>query len=600
MMADTKEKNKQHEILVVDDTPASLALLTHILTNHGYRVRPASSGLLALRSVAVRIPDLILLDVKMPDMDGFEVCRRLKSDERTRGIPVLFISARGETTEKVRGFEAGGIDYITKPFETDEVLARVKIHLQLSDLTEHLEQKVHERTEELTATNLKLQQEIIEHKQAEEMIKHQAYHDLLTGLPNRAQLILRFDIELAQANRNRKKLAVLHFDLDRFKIINDSLGHFVGDQVIRAVGERLKTLIRMSDTLSRIGDDEFIILLADINRAEDAARFAQKVTDAMRKVFRIGQHEIYLTTSIGISIFPEDSNQADVLLTNADIAVSHVKKQRRDSYEFFNSTLNVRTIERLRLENGLRLSIERGELLLLYQPLINIRTGKICCLEALVRWKHAVLGVLPPSQFIPIAEEIGFITSIDEWVLRTACTQVKAWFDEGLPPFIITVNLSTQQFQQPRLIEMITKIIHETNLNPYCLGIEVTESTAMRDIELAIPNLYGLHDMGIKLSIDDFGTGHSSLSYLKRFPVQTLKIDQSFIKGVATDPDDQAIVRAVIAMGHNLQMKIIAEGVETDKQLAFLRDNDCDEVQGFLFSQPRTAEEICELIAQKK
>lgn len=445
-----------------------------------------------------------------------------------------------------------------------------------------------------------IDRDITERKRAEEIIKYQAHHDLLTGLPNRSQLVLVLKMELDQADRHRRKVAVLHLDLDRFKVINDSLGRAVGDRLILAVAERLKTLIRKNDTLSRTGSDEFIILLAGINRAEDAAFYGRNIIDAMRKAFRIDGHEIFITASIGISIYPEDAGQAEKLLANADIAVSHVKKRGRNNYQFFNPAINVRTLELLLLENSLRKTIDRNELVLYYQPQINIRTGEIASLEALVRWKHADLGMLSPSEFIPVAEEIGYITSIDEWVLRAACLQIKAWLDAGISPLSITVNLSAQQFQRPTLVEMISKMVREIGLDPRYLGVEVTESTAMRDIKLAIPNLNGLHDMGVNLSIDDFGTGYSSLNYLKQFPVQTLKIDQSFIRGVAADPDDQAIVRAVIAMGHNLQMKIIAEGVETDSQLSFLRENGCDEVQGFLFSEARTAGKIYELIAQGK
>jgi diguanylate cyclase (GGDEF)-like protein/PAS domain S-box-containing protein len=441
--------------------------------------------------------------------------------------------------------------------------------------------------------------DITERKQAEETIKYQAYHDLLTGLPNRAQLMLRLGIELIQAQHNRKELAVLHLDLDRFRTINDTLGHAVGDQVILAVAERLKSLIRVNDTLARIGSDEFIILVADLGRAEEAALFARKLVDAMRQPFRVNDHVLYATASIGISMYPEDSNNAGILLKNADIAVSHVKERGRNNYQFFNPALNRRTVERLLLESDLRQTIERGELVLHYQPQVSISTGEIMCLEALVRWKHADLGMLGPTQFIPAAEEIGFVATIDEWVLRTACIQNKSWQDAGYPPLCITVNLSAQQFQQTTLVDLVSGIVHETGLDPQYLGIEVTESTAMRDIDIAIPNLRGLHTMGIKLSIDDFGTGYSSLNYLKRFPIQKLKIDQSFIRGVAGDPDDQAIVNAVIAMGHNLQLRIIAEGVETDEQLSYLRSIDCDEMQGFLFSKPVPAEEFRGLIAAR-
>ncbi len=435
-------------------------------------------------------------------------------------------------------------------------------------------------------------QDITERRKAEEMIRYQSYHDLLTGLPNRAELMVKLGLEIAQAARNNTRLAVVHLDLDRFKVINDTLGHAIGDRVILAVAERLGGIIRQSDTLSRVGSDEFIILLADLKTPEDAARVAVQIVTGMRRLFSIDNKELYVTASIGISMFPEDSRDPEVLLSNADIAVSHVKETGRNNYQFFNRSINIRTLERLLLESNLRQTIERSQLELYYQPQVDIRTGEIICLEALVRWNHPDLGLLLPAQFIPIAEEIGFITSIDEWVLRTACAQNKAWQDAGAKRMCVTVNISSQQFQHPELIKMVRSTVGHSGLDPSYLDIEVTESTAMRDIDLAIPNLRGLNSLGINLSIDDFGTGYSSLNYLKRFPVQTLKIDQSFIRGVATDLDDQAIVKAVIAMGHNLRLKVLAEGVETREQLSFLRDSDCDEMQGFLFSEPLPAPQI--------
>ncbi|MEW6117026.1 MAG: EAL domain-containing protein [Nitrospirota bacterium] len=442
-------------------------------------------------------------------------------------------------------------------------------------------------------------QDITERKKAEETIRYQAYHDLLTGLPNRAQLMLALRHETAEAEHHRKLFAVLHLDIDRFRAINESLGHAVGDKVILAVSERLQSLVRKNDTLARVGSDEFIILLASLDRAEDAALITQTIVTAMRRPFRIDERELYATASIGISMYPEDGRDTDMLLKNADIAVSHAKELGRNTYQFFNPALNRRTVERLLLENNLRQTVEHNELVPYYQPQVNIRTGEIIAIEALVRWRHSALGIIGPAEFIPVAEEIGFISFIDEWMLRTACAQTRAWQKAGLPPFRVTVNLSTQQFQKPTLVHMIKDILNETGLEARYLEIEITESTAMRDIDLAVPNLKGLHEIGVALSIDDFGTGYSSLSYLKRFPLYKLKIDQSFIRDVPKDPDDQAIVRAVIAMGHNLQLRVIAEGVETEDQLSFLKANRCDEIQGYLFSEPLPPEKLEEFIESR-
>jgi diguanylate cyclase (GGDEF)-like protein len=445
-----------------------------------------------------------------------------------------------------------------------------------------------------------IDRDITDRKRAEETIEYQTYHDLLTGLPNRAQLLLRFQRELKEASRHNVKLAVLHLDLDRFKAINDSLGHTIGDRVLVAVVERLRPLLGENDTIARIGSDEFVILRNEVKRVEDAAIFARQVVEAKRQAYRIDGHELYVTASVGISMYPEDGESAETLLRNADIALSHVKGRGRNNFQFFNPAINIRTLERLLLESNLRHAIDRDELVLHYQPLVSIRTGEVMCFEALARWRHADLGLLNPVDFIPVAEEIGFITAIDEWVLRTACAQNKAWQNAGCQPRCVTVNLSAEQFLQPTLVRMVAGIVEEVGLDPRYLDIEITESTAMRDIDLAIPNIRGLNELGVQLSIDDFGTGYSSLNYLKRFSVHTLKIDQSFIREVTTDPDDQAIVRAVIAMGHSLQLKVIAEGVETREQHLFLMENGCDEMQGFFFSKPLPAEELGELVTAWK
>ncbi len=444
---------------------------------------------------------------------------------------------------------------------------------------------------------LVLAKDVTELKKAEETIRYQTYHDLLTGLPNRSQLMVRLGLELVQAERNRKKLAILHIDLDRFRVINDSLGHAVGDKVIKAVTERLSSLTRKSDTLARIGSDEFVVLLADLKRAEDAAMCAKKIVDTMRKPLRVNNHELYTTVSIGISLYPDDGRDADTIIKNADIAVSTAKDWGRNNYKFFNAALNRRTVERLLLESYLRQSLERGEIEVHYQPQVSLETGKMVGVEALARWNHPTLGLLEPSQFIPLAEEIGFIGFIDEWVLKTASAQNKAWLDSGFSPVCVTVNISAQQFQQPGFVETVKDILNETGLDPRYLDIEITESAAMRDINRTVPNLAGLHKIGLGLSIDDFGTGYSSLNYLKRLPVHKLKIDKSFIMGIAEDKDDQAIVKAVIAMGHTLNLTVIAEGVETPEQLSFLKSSDCDEMQGYLFSEPLPANGIKKLLA---
>ena len=439
--------------------------------------------------------------------------------------------------------------------------------------------------------------DITERKQAEETIKYQAYHDLLTGLPNRALFTDLLNHEIPQMQRTRSKLAVLFLDLDHFKNINDSLGHAAGDALIQQVAVRLKTGMREFDTLARIGGDTFTILLPLVNRPEDAKKIVEKVMGSFKQPFIIDAHELRVTASIGISIHPEDGEDAETLLRNADIAMYHAKDQGRNNYQFFNTALNIRTIERILLENRLRQAVERGELLVYYQPLMDIKTQEMVGAEALVRWRHPELGLLNPVQFIPLAEEIGLIIQIDQWVMRTACAQLKAWQETGYPLRYVTVNLSARQFQQPDLAEIISGVLEETGLSPESLGVEITETLAMRDTELTSRSLSKLDSMGIRFAIDDFGTGYSSLSYLKRLPIHKLKIDKSFIQYLISDPDYQAIVSAVVAMAHILKLRVLAEGVETEDELVFLRTRNCDEAQGYYFREPVPAWEFKELIS---
>ncbi len=438
--------------------------------------------------------------------------------------------------------------------------------------------------------------DITDRKRMEELVKYQAHYDFLTDLPNRKLLMDRLIYALAQAHRSGQTLAVMFLDLDRFKAINDALGHTTGDHLLKKIAAQIKTCIRESDTVARFGGDEFAILLPQITCADDASRIAGKILSMFKKPFTIDGHELHITPSIGISICPDDGEYAETLLKHADIAMYHAKDQGKNNYQFYDQAINIRTLEQMILENNLRRTLQRGELAVYYQPQVDIHTGQIVCAEALVRWQHPELGLLNPMKFIPLAEEIGLIVPIGEWVLRTACTQNKAWQDEGYLPIGITVNLSAHQLQQPDLVEMVEYIVHTTGLGPRFLELEITESTAMQNIERIIPNLDKLSEMGIRFAIDDFGIGYSSLNYLKELPVQKLKIDKSFIFGLDGDPDYKAIVGSVIAMAHSLKLEVVAEGVETDDQLEFLRSAACSGVQGFIFSRPLPAEKFRELL----
>ncbi len=439
--------------------------------------------------------------------------------------------------------------------------------------------------------------DITERKRLEEEVKHLAQHDELTGLPNRRLFREIISVELAQARRHGRRLAVFFLDLDRFKEINDTLGHEAGDELLNETAARLKSVIRVSDTVARIGGDEFNLIIPDITRAEYAAEVAQKIMSEIRKPFLINGHELNVSGSIGISIYPHDGKEADTLLRYADIAMYHAKDRGRNNYQFYNPVINTRSIERIQFENSLRQAIDNNEFRLYFQPLVDVKTGKLVSAEALLRWQHPQRGLLLPRQFFGSAEDIGFMPDIDEWVLQNVGIQIKSWIEQGMPHVCITVNLSARRFQDRDLITRIARVLEETGIAPGCLEIEITESVAMENIENTIARLNELAEMGVRVSIDDFGTGYSSLNYLKRLPIGKLKIDKSFIQDIATDSDDRAIITAVLLMAHSMKLKVVAEGVEQDGQLTFLRGLNCDEAQGFLFSKPVPADRFREMMA---
>jgi diguanylate cyclase (GGDEF)-like protein len=423
-----------------------------------------------------------------------------------------------------------------------------------------------------------------------------AQHDSLTDLPNRILLNDRLAQSIAFAHRRQRKLALLFLDLDHFKHINDSLGHAIGDRLLSSVAERLRACVRSSDTVSRQGGDEFVILLAQVKNAQDAGTTAEKILLALSKPYRIGEHELHITASVGIVTYPDDGIDAEGLLQNADFAMYQAKDSGRNNLQFFQSDLNVTALERQSIETDLRHAIERGELVLHYQPKVNLTTGAIAGVEALVRWRHPLRGLLHPSQFISVAEEFGLIVPIGQWVLREGCRQAKAWQNSGLTPLRIAINVSAVELRNKKFVEGVRAILKETGLEPRYLELELTETFLMQDASPTATVLEALKDMGVQLALDDFGTGYSSLSYMRRFPIDTLKIDQSFVRNLATDADDASVVSAVINMGSSLHMGVVAEGIETREQLAMLREQRCPEGQGYLFSHPLAAEGIAPLL----
>ncbi|MGH9682480.1 MAG: EAL domain-containing protein [Candidatus Acidiferrales bacterium] len=417
-------------------------------------------------------------------------------------------------------------------------------------------------------------------------MSHSAQHDVLTNLPNRVLLSDRLTHAIAIARRRGTQLAVLFLDLDRFKHINDSLGHAVGDKLLQSVAKCLEDCVRASDTVSRQGGDEFVVLLSDVECEEDATLSARRMIAAMTAPHCVAEHDLRMTVSIGISIFPNDGEDAETLIKSADTAMYHAKEGGRNNYQFFKQDMNVRAIERQSIESSLRHAVERNEFVLHYQPKINLASGASTGVEALLRWRHPQRGLLRPAQFVPIAEDCGLILSIGQWVLREACSQARAWIDAGLQPTPVAVNISAIEFRSKDFAEGVRTILEETRLGARYLELELTESVLMQHAESSALALKALKDMGVQLAVDDFGTGYSSLSYLREFPIDILKVDQSFVHEIMADLDNAAIVRAVISMGKSLNQRVIAEGVETREQLAFLRDQRCDEGQGYYFGHP--------------
>jgi diguanylate cyclase (GGDEF)-like protein len=691
---------KRGVVLVADDDPVMRLLMLEMLGQVGLDGIEAEDGAQAVAYFQSMSPDLILLDVEMPNMDGFSACREIRRIETGAPVPIIMVTGGDDIEAVTNAYEVGATDFVSKPINWPILGHRVLYVLRASDaivrlrmadahnravlaaipdtffrlnregfyldyepgnemqgqaagaafpteacvgkhITDVLPHEIAERLLEqmrgvldtqhirsvdyelerfgvvhhfearLVATGasevLGLVRDISERKRTEEQIRRLAYCDSLTGIPNRQAFLETLERELHRSKVGNKKFAVLFMDLDAFKRINDTLGHNVGDHLLKIVSERLRETIRPSDlvsrgdqshNLARLGGDEFTILIPDLEKVDHALAVAHRVKEAMRRPFLIEGNEIFVTASIGISLFPEDGDDCNSLLKFADTAMYHAKNCGKNNAKLYSSSLTMQIMSHVKLEVGLRKALKNEELYLLYQPQIEVRTGEIVGVEALVRWRHPERGIISPTEFIPLAEETGLIVPIGEWVLRTACNQARAWQRQVKRSVRMAVNLSAKQFKDENLTQIVLSALHDTGLDPKLLELELTEGTLMDDARATMATLEQLRGIGVYLSIDDFGTGYSSMNYLKRFDVRALKIDKSFICGLPQDSENAAITRAIIAMAHGLKMVVVAEGVETDEQLVMLQQYGCDMAQGFYLGHPSPHESITLMLQQ--
>jgi len=705
----TKTIPSQPRVLVIDDDPMMRLLVRKTLEGSNMLVVDAGSGEQGVQLFREQRPDILLLDVVMPHMDGFAVCHAIRQIPGAGRVPILMLTGLDDAPSIERAYEEGVTDFITKPITWPLLAHRVRYMLRANhafldlansqaslanaqriagigswdwnvydnriDWTEEVfricgldsnsvmptleaflnvvhpedrrrvkqsfsdvlkfgkftaldhrllrpdgsERVVHAQGEpafDEAGNVLRLAgtlQDITERRRAEEQIRYLAFHDSLTGLPNRQWFKEMFNQAQARAVANETRIAVLCMGLDRFKLINDTLGYNVGDKLLEIVGKRLKGCLRSSDPIAlndrgdmvaddvaRLSGDEFTVLLNDVVDVEGIAKLATRVLDEMAPAFVLNGQEIALTASIGIAIYPNDGIDFDNLLKNADRAMYYAKEQGSSNFQFYTQSMNAAALERLSLESRLRKALERDEFELHYQPQVDLSNGRISGVEALIRWRDPELGMISPARFIPIAEETGLIMPIGEWVMHTACAQARAWHLAGHVGLSVAVNFSARQFRHQNIPEMVRRVLTNSGLESQCLEVELTESILMHDLKVVVDILRDLKDIGVVLSLDDFGTGYSSLSYLRRFPIDVVKIDQTFVRDLTSSDGDASLTKAIIAMAHSLNMKTIAEGVETQSQLAFLCANQCDAIQGYYFSRPVPANDMFALLRDGK
>jgi diguanylate cyclase (GGDEF)-like protein len=560
-------------ILLIDDDEAIRNLLCSIL-DKDYDCVNTSSAEDALRVLTAIKFDLVISDINLGGMSGLELVPFIV--KQTPETVVVMISGQQTIDFAIEAMRAGAFDYITKPFAIQHVEAAIRRalnHHKLLEDKKYYENNLHDLVRQRTAE-----------------IERLAYFDSLTDLPNRLLFEDRLTQSLKHGQKDWQPVGILLMRIDRFKEITDTLGHAVGHCLLRDIAERVRRASSERGTLARFEGDEFGLLVTDIHGSEGVLEILQHVIASLQPLFIVEDHQLSITPSVGVSVFPVDGQSADQLVRNAGIALARAQGLGGNSYQFYQPEMNARALDRLTMEGDLRRAIQNGELVLHYQPQIDISTRDIVGAEALVRWQHPKFGLLPPAKFIPLAEDTGLITALGEWALRTACKQITLWHEAGLTTVRVSVNVSPQQFQLKQFVETVAEILAETQINPASLQLEITETSIMQSADQVVKRLSDLKQMGITLAIDDFGVGYSSLGYLKRLPIDMLKIDRSFVSQATTDPDDAALVMAIITLAHNLRLQVMAEGVETEDQLRFLHLLRCDEGQGYLFGMATSPE----------
>ena len=591
--------NTPATLLIVDDDVEVRQLLELLLQDQGYRTLTASSGEQALAMVAQQAPDLILLDAMLPGTDGYQVARQLKANQSTANIPIIMLSAFGEPSARLLGLEAGAEDFLCKPVASDELWLRVRNLLRLKAFgdsqavnTLMLEQQLQKHSSDLERYRSAMG--------GDERLLKMADYDPLTGLPNRNLFFTTLQMGLTQAGLRGWQLAVVSVGLNDLKNINQTWGHGMGDQVLAEFSHRLSNCLNVSDTLGRMDGDELAMILMIRKGQPGPRQMVDRIREVLREPFKLPGHDIPMTASIGIALYPDDGADAQRLIKHANTAMGRAKQAGRDTYRFYTAQMNVEVLARQELETALRDAVRKQAFEVYYQPKIGLADGRICGVEALLRWHRPGMAAVSPAVFVPVLENLGLISHVGQWVIDRVCNQIALWQRAGLGLVQVAVNVSAQQISEGDLVNDIQRSLKAHQLEAQWLEVELTEGSLLENTPHTVTSLLTLRDIGVKVSIDDFGTGYSSLAYLSRFPIDKLKIDIAFIREVTHNPQDAAIARTIIELAHSLQLQVIAEGVETVEQLAFLTENGCDQVQGYLFCRPLPPLELEALLREPR